>query len=118
MGSRMPSGRRSVQGPPYLQVSAVGPRSTVNDPGDFGIGKRLRNLPTLRAAGFTATRRLLDVQKISRDPADGQDIIARICQPVTTGSGPGVAGLRLSGPAPALCSPPCASSSGDTRPAH
>ena len=59
----------------------------------------LHNLPALRAApGFTATRRLLDVQKISHDPADGQDAVAQVCQPLTTQAGTRVAGLRLGDP--------------------
>ena len=65
---------------------------------DFGIGKRLDNLPALRAAGFAATRRLLDVEKISHDPADGQDIITDLCQPLITGSGTRAAALRLGDP--------------------
>ena len=42
---------------------------TINDTRDFGIGKRLPNLPALREVGFPANRRLLEVQRISCDPA-------------------------------------------------
>ena len=77
---------------------ALRTETTINDTRDFGIGKRLHNLPALRAAGFTATRRLLDVQKISHDPAAGQDAITQTCQPVTTQAGTRVAGLRLGDP--------------------
>ena len=62
---------------------------------DFGIGKRLDNLPALRAAGFQATRRLLDVEKLSHDPANGQAVTRQICAPVTTGTGTRIADLRL-----------------------
>ena len=72
--------------------------TTINDTRDFGIGKRLHNLPALRAAGFTATRRLLDVQKLSHDPADGHAAIRQICDPLTTGAGTRVAGMRLGDP--------------------
>src|SRR5260221_13204991 len=65
---------------------------------DIGIGKRLHNLPALRAAGFTATRRLLDVQELSCDPADGQAAIRQTCDPLITETGTPVAGLRLGGP--------------------
>ena len=41
--------------------------TTINDPHDFDIGKRLSNLPALRRIGFQANRRLLDVQRISQD---------------------------------------------------
>jgi hypothetical protein len=36
--------------------------TTINNTRDFDIGKRLHNLPALRAVGFQANRRLLDVQ--------------------------------------------------------
>jgi hypothetical protein len=77
---------------------ALRTETTINDTRDFGIGKRLDNLPALRAAGFTATRRLLDAEKISHDPADGQAAITQVCQPLTTPSGTRVPGLRLGDP--------------------
>jgi hypothetical protein len=77
---------------------ALRTETTINDTRDFGIGKRLHNLPALRAAGFTATRRLLDVQKISHDPADGQEAITQTCQPLATEAGTRIAGLRLGDP--------------------
>lgn len=82
----------------FKEGRALRTETTINDTRDFGIGKRLHNLPALRAAGFTATRRLLDVQKISHDPADGQEVIAQITRPVTTASGTRIAGLRLADP--------------------
>lgn len=82
----------------HKEGKALRTETTINDTRDFGIGKRLYNLPALRAAGFAATRRLLDVQEISHDPADGQDTIARTCQPLVTGTGTRVAGLRLGDP--------------------
>lgn len=39
---------------------------TVNDTRDFEIGRGLTNLAALRQVGFQATRRLLDVQRLSR----------------------------------------------------
>ena len=47
---------------------ALRTETTINDTRDFGIGKRLDNLPALREIGFRANRRLLDVQRISSDP--------------------------------------------------
>src|SRR5512135_1401879 len=52
---------------------ALRTETTVNDTRDFGIGKRLCNLPALRRLGFQANRRLLDVQRISQDCAVGED---------------------------------------------
>ena len=82
----------------HKEGKALRTEMTINDARDFGIGKRLQNLPALRAAGFSATRRLLDVQTISHDPADGQQIIDRLTRPLTTQSGTRVAGLRLADP--------------------
>jgi hypothetical protein len=77
---------------------ALRTETTINDTRDFAIGKRLHNLPALRQIGFTANRRLLRVQTISHDPADGATAITAICQPVTTDTGTRVAGLRLNDP--------------------
>ncbi|HXZ72164.1 MAG TPA: hypothetical protein VEH31_15030, partial [Streptosporangiaceae bacterium] len=82
----------------HKEGKALRTETTINDARDFGIGKRLHNLPALRAAGFSATRRLLDVEKLSHDPADGQAAIAQITRPVITEAGTRVAGLRLGDP--------------------
>lgn len=54
---------------------------TVNNPKDFASGKRLSNLPALRAVGFTATRRLLDVQRLSLDGSSGEACFCHLTQP-------------------------------------
>ena len=77
---------------------ALRTETTVNDTRDFGIGKRLTNLPALRQIGFTANRRLLAVQTLSHDPIAGADALAQVTDPVTTGTGTRVAGLRLTDP--------------------
>ncbi len=59
--------------------------TTVNNPRDFRIGKRLRNLPALRAVGFAANRRLLDVQRISHDCAIGDAAFQRLTTPAVLG---------------------------------
>jgi hypothetical protein len=82
----------------HKEGKALRTETTINDTRDFGIGKRLHNLPALRAAGFTATRRLLDVQELSYDPADGQAAIRQTCDPLITETGTRVAGLRLGDP--------------------
>jgi len=87
---------------------ALRTETTINDTRDFAIGKRLHNLPALRQIGFTANRRLLRVQSISHDPAEGTTAIQAICAPATTGTGARVAGLRLTDPrAHALLSTLC-----------
>jgi hypothetical protein len=52
----------------HKQGRALRTETTINDPRDFGIGKRLTNLPALREVGFSANRRLLGVQRLSPDP--------------------------------------------------
>jgi hypothetical protein len=82
----------------HKEGKALRTETTINDTRDFGIGKRLHNLPALRAAGFTATRRLLDVQKISHDPADGQEAIPRPASRLPPRPAPVSPGLRLGDP--------------------
>jgi hypothetical protein len=65
--------------------------TTINDTRDFGIGKRLTNLPALRRLGFQANRPLLDVQRISQDCAVGEDAFRGVSGPVEAG------GQRASG---------------------
>ena len=82
----------------HKEGKALRTEMTINHTRDFGIGKRLVNLPALRAAGFTATRRMLAVEKLSYDPADGQAAIAQLTSPLTTATGTRVAGMRLGDP--------------------
>jgi len=64
---------------------ALRTETTINDTRDFAIGKRLHNLPALREVGFSANRRLLDVQRISHDPDIGQAAFNRLAQPAIVG---------------------------------
>ena len=57
----------------HKEGRALRTETTINNPHDFGIGKRLENLPALREIGFQANRRLLDVQRISHDCTIGED---------------------------------------------
>jgi hypothetical protein len=67
----------------HKEGRALRTETTINDTRDFGIGRRLTNLPKLRQVGFRANRRLLDVQRISHDCALGEDALRRITRPVT-----------------------------------
>ena len=79
----------------HKQGRALRTETTVNDTRDFGIGKRLTNLPALREIGFSANRRLLHVQRLSHDPITGTDALHTITDAVTTPTGTRVPGLRL-----------------------
>jgi hypothetical protein len=75
--------------------TAIRTETTINDTRDFGIGRRLANLPALRQTGFTANRRLLGAQMLSHDPITGASALAQVTDPVITPAGTRVAGLRL-----------------------
>jgi hypothetical protein len=66
----------------HKEGRALRTETTINDPRDFRLGKRLKNLPALRQVGFAANRRLLDVQRISQDCALGEDAFRRVNEPV------------------------------------
>jgi hypothetical protein len=66
----------------HKQGQALRTETTINDTRDFGIGKRLHNLPALRQIGFQANRRLLDVQRVSADCHIGQQAFDQVCKPV------------------------------------
>jgi hypothetical protein len=76
---------------------ALRTETTVNDTRDFGIGRRLENLPALREIGFGANRRLLGVQRISCDPIAGAALYDRVCRPVVV-SGQRAPALRFDHP--------------------
>jgi hypothetical protein len=76
---------------------AIRTEMTVNDTTDFGIGRRLHNLPALARIGFNANRRLLDAQRISCDPLTGADAYHQICHPVVV-DGQRVPALRFDHP--------------------
>jgi len=71
--------------------------ATINDTMDFAIGKRLHNLPALRAVGFSANRRLLDVQRTSHDCTMDEDRFQRVNQPLQVGA-QRVSALRFTDP--------------------
>jgi hypothetical protein len=66
----------------------------VNDTRDFGIGKRLGNLPALRQVGFAANRRLLATQRLGHDPIAAARVFHQVSDPVPVGESR-VAGLRF-----------------------
>ena len=82
----------------HKQGRALRTETTINQTMDFGLGKRLTNLPALRQIGYTANRRLLAVQRLSHDPITGADVLHSACDPVIHGDGTRTAGLRLHRP--------------------
>jgi hypothetical protein len=67
----------------HKEGRALRTETTINDTRDFGVGKRLTNLPKLRQIGFAANRRLLDVQRLSHDPTLAENTIRQMQDPIT-----------------------------------
>ena len=74
---------------------ALRTETTINETRDFGVAKGLSHLPELKEIGFTASRRLLDVQRISHDPAAGAAALAALTQPVISSAGTRTAGMPI-----------------------
>jgi hypothetical protein len=70
----------------FKEGRALRTETVVNNTYDFGIGRRLENLPALRELGFTANRRLLDVQQASQDCRVGEDVFREVTSPHQVGT--------------------------------
>src|ERR1700738_1809141 len=83
----------------HKENRALRTETTINNSYDFGIGKRLHNLPKLREIGFAANRRLLGVGLLSHDCMLTEDTFQTINGPVAAGrqraSGLRFADLRI-----------------------
>ena len=82
----------------HKEGRALRTETTINDTRDFSIGKRLTSLPALREAGFSATRRLLRLERLSHDPVTGAGQVAAVTGPVLTDGGTRIPGLPLGQP--------------------
>jgi hypothetical protein len=81
----------------HKEGRALRTETTINNPRDFAIGKRLVNLPALRQIGFQANRRLLDVQTVSHDCHIGEAAFQQVNQPLVVDT-QRVAALRFADP--------------------
>lgn len=79
----------------HKEGKALRTETTINNPRDFRLPKRLTSLPELRQHGFSANRRLLGVQIISHDPIRGARAFHHLTAPVVTDSGTRIPGLRF-----------------------
>jgi hypothetical protein len=70
----------------HKEGRALRTETTINDSRDFAIGKRLCNLPALAQVGFSANRRLLDVERLTTDPAIGEQAFGAVAGPVVVGT--------------------------------
>src|SRR2546425_572057 len=81
----------------HKEGRALRTETTINDARDFGVGKRLKNLPALREIGFQANRRLLQVERLTHDCAIGADAFRAVTTPQVV-DGQRVAALRFADP--------------------
>src|SRR5439155_16273133 len=81
----------------HKENRALRTETTINNTYDFGVGRRLANLLKLRAIGFAANRRLIDVQRLSHDCMLTQDTFQAINSPVTAAA-QRASGLRFGDP--------------------
>ena len=81
----------------HKENRALRTETTINNTYDFGIGKRLCNLPKLREIGFAANRRLLEVERLSHDCMLAEDRFQAINSPVALGR-QRASGLRFADP--------------------
>ncbi len=79
----------------HKEGRALRTETTINDTRDFGIGKRLTNLPALREIGVSANRRLLGVQRLSHNPIRAAEAFTALNDPLTTDTGTRIPGLRF-----------------------
>src|SRR3954447_1097234 len=79
----------------HKEGRALRTETTINNPDDFGIRKRLTNLPALREIGVSANRRLLGVQRLSHNPIRAAEAFTAVHDPIITADGARIAGLRL-----------------------
>jgi hypothetical protein len=69
----------------HKENRALRTETTINNTYDFGIGKRLHNLPKLREIGFAANRRLIEIERMSHDCILSEDAFQAINRPVAAG---------------------------------
>jgi hypothetical protein len=65
----------------HKEGRALRTETTINNTYDFGVGRRLTNLPALRQIGFAANRRVLEVEKLSHDCNLGSDAFEALQRP-------------------------------------
>lgn len=81
----------------HKENRALRTETTINNTYDFGVGRRLHNLPKLREIGFAANRRLLEVERLSHDCLLSEDTFQAVNAPVAAGR-QRASGLRFADP--------------------
>jgi hypothetical protein len=81
----------------HKENRALRTETTINNTYDFGVGRRLYNLPKLREIGFATNRQLLQVERLSHDCMLTEDMFQSVNSPVAVG-GQRASGLRFADP--------------------
>jgi hypothetical protein len=81
----------------HKEGRALRTETTINNPREFQIGKRIENLDRLRQLGFAANRRLLEGERISHDCLLAEDSFQQLNRSQNIG-GQRVSALRFADP--------------------
>nr|VFJ67940.1 MAG: hypothetical protein BECKFW1821C_GA0114237_101322 [Candidatus Kentron sp. FW] len=81
----------------FKENRALRTETTINNTYDFRLGRSLENLPDLRAIGFAANCRLLEVETISQDCSLAEEVFEKVTRPQRV-DGRQVSGLRFDDP--------------------
>ena len=65
----------------FKEERALRTETIINNTRDFGLGRRLCNLPALRAIGFAANRRVLEVERISQHCHLAESVFEQVNSP-------------------------------------
>lgn len=65
----------------HKEGRALRTETTINNTYDFGVGRRLKNLPALRQIGFAANRRVLQVEQLTHDCHIGAEAFEKLQKP-------------------------------------
>lgn len=65
----------------FKEQRALRTETTINNSHDFGVGRLLHNLPALRAIGFAANRRLLEVETLTQDCILAEELFDQVTRP-------------------------------------
>lgn len=82
----------------FKENRALRTETTINNPGDFGVGKDLSNFWTLQTIGRDINNRLLEAERVSQHCTLTQDTVESITHPTVGKDGQRAPGLRLGHP--------------------
>jgi hypothetical protein len=82
----------------FKENRAARTECTINNPKDFGVNKRLKNLPYLKQIARNAVRRLLEVEHVTEDCVLSEASVERLTQPTLTDEGQKASGFRFGDP--------------------